>query len=301
MARIFRKQIRWKSLIAGGLAVLLLFGAVFGAVKLFGKETRTISPSKWTVGDLDENGAFVSSDTTLVNEVAFACDGLRVEPDFKAENLTYKIFYYDVNDRLLLATDELDSVYEEDHPNAHACRIVIYPDLSEDKNAKISFWEERSYAKQLKVTVNKDQDVYSKVTELVTEGATCSDGTLDADDITAPKTSTTMKVTDLISISGKYDAYRVYIRYTDLPSDSALVAFANCETDDKDPSGHEYNEAICLNNKEQTVPGIAHTFTTDGVEVGVWYSVILEAPAKADTLRVAFDAQAEVRVYGLEK
>ena len=154
MKNIFRKK-NIKSLISAVLVVVLTVTALGGTISLLGKETKTISPSAFVKGDLDTSGKYKKSETSIYTEDMFECQGLTVEVDFEAD-LKYIVYYYRSNGDYLGTSGNLYSEYEkgEDFVNAKYARIVIYPTLEDDK---INFWEVRGYAKQLTITVNKNQ------------------------------------------------------------------------------------------------------------------------------------------------
>ena len=156
-----------KSIISGILLVVIIAGVLALAGSLLGKETKTISSTEFSVGGINAQGNYVESKTSIYTKDMFECQGLSIEPDFEATG-TYQVFYYDSNKNFFGATDELnaeDGVYNigETFVFAKYARIVITPDvpLDEDgnveENFKIRFYEVVGYAKDYKITVNKNQ------------------------------------------------------------------------------------------------------------------------------------------------
>ena len=159
------KKIQWKKVLSAALAVLLLVGAVAGIATLAGKKTKTISSFAFDRGTINANGEFEKSDTSIYTEDMFECQGLTIEPDFKASG-TYQVFYYAVDKTFIGATDVInanDGIYNKGDTFEFAkyARILITPDASaytdEGEEFKIRFYEVTGYASDYTVTVNKKQ------------------------------------------------------------------------------------------------------------------------------------------------
>lgn len=286
MAR--KMRFSWKKVISVVVAVVLLGGAIFGLTALFGKQTQTIGATAFKVGNLNETtGEYEADETAIYTRDAFSCQGLRIEPDFEAEG-TFDVYYYDSNEKLLHADTGLTGVYESDYPQADCARVVYHPEVPEDVKAsdfRIRFYEVAGYANELKITVDKKQTEYKTSTDLYVEG---SKGTFDASDISAVVSSDSLTVSELITVSDAYDAYQIYVKADEFSSDDIIVAFGNAE-----------NKAIYVNERGKTVEGIAHTFQGDEMLAGSWYTVIIEVPAQATSLRVSGPTGAEFRIYGV--
>ena len=139
----FKLKEKTKSIIKT-VAVVLGIAMILGLVVGFlGNDRKTISSTEFKRGDLDANGQFVESDVAIYTKDAFSCDGLRIEPAFES-NLTYDVYYYDVNGTLLASKTNLEGLFEEDFPMADRARVVIHPEKPADVKASdwtIRFWE----------------------------------------------------------------------------------------------------------------------------------------------------------------
>ena len=155
--RITRK---WKNILSIGLAVLVLFGAV-GVVASFATNDSKPAGAVFKVGGLDpETGKYVKTDKTIYTEEAIDAYGLRIEPDFES-TVTYDIYYYDNEDKLLAVVEGQTEIYDEDFEVAEKCRIVVHPEIPEDtkeKDFKVHFWDIAKYASMLKITVSKESN-----------------------------------------------------------------------------------------------------------------------------------------------
>ena len=166
----FKRKINWKNIISAVLVGVLLIGAIAGLGVLLAKDTKTISPTAFSVGGINEQGNYVESETSIYTKDMFECQGLSIEPDFEATGI-YKVFYYDSNKKFMKATDAMsasDGAYNmgESVFGASFARVMITPDvpLDEDGNAvedyKIRFYEVVGIANDYKITVDKKQDSY---------------------------------------------------------------------------------------------------------------------------------------------
>ena len=143
--------------------ILLVIGAViFGCVKIFGNETKTISVTEFSVGGLDEFGEFERNDRALITKEMFECRGLTVEPDIESTS-TYKIFFYNMDKEFLESTSATSRVYSGEVPvAARYARVMIIPAIPEGEDAerwKIGFFEKFGIANDIEITVDKKQYV----------------------------------------------------------------------------------------------------------------------------------------------
>lgn len=158
----FKSKSLWKKIGLGVLAGVVLIGAVFGVTALFRKaeeETqKEISPS-YAIGGLTETGAYLETKESIYTKDAFGCIGLNTSLDFDS-NVSYRIFFYNEKGSFLESTSKLTENYGIDTPvGATQCRIVITP----NEDSKISWYEKSSYAKQLKIVVDKEQKYVAKL------------------------------------------------------------------------------------------------------------------------------------------
>lgn len=174
MAR-YRKRTNWRSIITGGLAILLVAGAVFGLVKLTSNDTRTIGGTAFSVGSIDlVTGKGVSEDkTSIYTKDKISCQGLSIVPEFDCIS-QYRVFFYNEDDQFLEATDKRsDSFTSAEIPAcAQYARVVIYPStLDEDgkqiKDFKVKLWEVLDIANDVKITVAKDQKSWNVIANAV--------------------------------------------------------------------------------------------------------------------------------------
>ena len=162
------KKINWRGILSAILVGVLLVGSVAGLGAVFGKDTKNISSTAFSVGAIDENGNYVKSDVSIYTKDLFECQGLSIEPDFEATG-TYRVFYYSEDKNFIGSTDALnaaDGVYNKGAEYAFAtyARVMITPEVpvdedgNEEEEFKIRFYEAVSYASDYTISVNKKQD-----------------------------------------------------------------------------------------------------------------------------------------------
>lgn len=244
----YKTKKRWKGIVAAVLVIVVLIAACAGLAAISKNDTKKIRASAFSRGDLDENGIYVESDQSIYTKEAFGCIGLRVEPDFESK-VTYDVYYYDYDERLIEVRKGFSGVYDEDYPLAQYARIVIHPDIPADvseKDFKINFWEESKYAKKLTITVDKEQEyLYEGCVNLYDDKKATYNATLKnwsngkfelltEDDISEGVPSASImgfKVSSRIDIGNyDYEYYDVFVRCLENDSKSAVTVV--CSSDD---------------------------------------------------------------------
>ena len=282
----FKKNSKFKKI----LCVVLVIGAVvvIGALvsSLARNDDKTVRSSEFSVGALDENGKYVEDKQSIYTKDAFECVGLRIEPDFEAD-LTYDVYYYDANEKLLEAKVGLTEVYDEDFPLAKLCRVVIHPAIPEGETAKdfkISWNEVKSFAKQVKITVDKNQDNrYSDSVNLYAAENAQLGKTFNAEASTVALTDdASFKVSENITVSGDYEYYDVYVKKTASAASHAAVVIAASEGDTI------LERELC---------------SLSDVNNGEWRKITIKVPELegAAYLLIRIPSDAECYVYGYNK
>ena len=145
---------------------IFVFVAIISVISsITTKETKEISSLSFSVSGVDDNGKLIKSDKTLANEELFECQGLMIEPDFES-NVKYEVYYYREDKSFIGKTNVLTSEYEKrmTFDNAKYARILIIPEL--ESGETIKFYEPIKYAKDLKITVYKNQEFEAPLVNL---------------------------------------------------------------------------------------------------------------------------------------
>ena len=141
-------------LLAGALGI----GAIFGIAKLgevLDTPTKTIHPIYSVGGISSTTGKGDSSiKSSVYTKDAFECQGLKITPNFDS-NVSYEVFFYNSYEQFLYSSGSKTDFYESDNKLAKYARIVVTP----NNDDKVSWFETAKYGAQLKVEVNKEQNV----------------------------------------------------------------------------------------------------------------------------------------------
>lgn len=283
----YKAKKRWKGIIAAVLVIGASIAACAGLAVISKNDTQKIRASAFSRGDLDDKGIYVESDKSIYTKEAFGCIGLRVEPDFESK-VTYDVYYYDYDERLIEARKGFSGVYDEDYPLAQYARIVIHPEIPADvseKDFKINFWEESKYAKQLTITVDKKQNyLYENSVNLYIEENVQTDTTFNtssSDTTVELKEGIGVKTTEKINVTGEYEYYDIYVRRT-VQSDIFLVGVVS-DMDNKILVKEAYDLA--------------------GLKAGEWCRITLEVPEyEGDMYLISrMPSDAECYIFGYNK
>lgn len=149
------KRKRSKNIISIIVALILMIGATIGIVNIANNTSKTISPSVFSIGSINDKGEFSKSKTTLYSKDFIECQGLKITRDFESI-VTYKVHYYDILKNYLGSSGVQSGDYaiEDTYANAKYCRIVIY----KGNNENIKFYEPYSIASELTIKVDKSQN-----------------------------------------------------------------------------------------------------------------------------------------------
>ena len=262
------------SIVAVVLVIALAAAIVAGVTSSVRAETKTLSPTIFSVGGLDENGVHVETDNSIYTKDAFRCSGLRIEPDFESHS-TYDVYYYDYDLEFVEAKMGLSKVYDEDYPPlASYVRIVIHPKNSDDKDFKINFWDILGYADDITITVDKDQDFKYDMNNLYIDDNSETGKSFNYGEDNETLTifdSTVQKVSERIPVY--YENYDVYIRWTAVFNDYSAAVVVT-----------ENDKVIARVNRnmlgEKAGEWVKLELTLDSVEHG--YELMVKLPVDAE-------------------
>lgn len=144
-------------LIVGLLLLGVVGGGIVGILKLSGSgklDKKNISKFSYSVGGLDSNGKYQSTNASVYTKDAFECQGLDCSLEFD-NNVSYQVYFYDQNNDFVHTTGKLTGAFVKDSVPFFAkyARIVITPN-DDDVVTKTEIFK---YASQLKVSVNREQ------------------------------------------------------------------------------------------------------------------------------------------------
>lgn len=281
----FKKNGKFKKIVSVVLVIAAVAGLAMGITAISRNDSKNVKASTFSVGSLDENGKYVDNNQAIYTKTAFECRGLRIEPDFEAK-LTYDVYYYDANEKLLEAKTGLTEVYDEDLPLAKLCRVVIHPEIPEGETAKsfkITYFDVHKYAKQLKITVDKNQDnLYGNSVNLyVAENAQLGKSFNSEDAALTLTDNAAYKTSGNITVNGDYEYYDVFVKKS-AESDSVAAVIASSE--------------------DNTIVARASASLND-VNDGEWFKITVKTPELDGEafLVISLPAASDCYVFGYNK
>ena len=169
---IFRGR-KWLRNLVTILLCLVVVGGVVGGVVALTRNTdkieealtyKSIGWTKYSIGGLATNGAYMSTDHSIYTEKAFECQGLNVTPVFDSD-VSYQIYFYDQNNEFVHTTGRLTGTFVQDSVPFFAkyARIVVTP----NNDNKVTIFEKAKYAKQIEVKVYREQGFVNYTDNLV--------------------------------------------------------------------------------------------------------------------------------------
>ncbi len=170
MAKVKTKKLL-KRILTVILAVGLALGSAIGITTLVSKiaedPLKTVRPI-FKVGNISDKGEHIEGSKGAIFSELFECQGLTITPKFES-HVSYKVFYYDADEKFLHKTESLSTSYKGAFPIAKYACIEITP----SNDSKVSWYEVYKYRKCLKIEVNKEQDLlYSdNLFELASKGS----------------------------------------------------------------------------------------------------------------------------------
>ena len=173
MAKLKGKKL-WQTIGSVALALVTFAGLAFGISALVKKadEEMEVIKLEYEVGGLNSTGEHEITEGSIYTKEAFKCQGLTVKPEFDS-SVKYQIFFYDELGEFVSATEVMQNAYNSAIPElAVEARIEITPDWSllgvTDSDEQIVKWYQvNKYAKQIEVSVLKEQEISYEVGEFV--------------------------------------------------------------------------------------------------------------------------------------
>lgn len=140
-------------------AVVLSVLALAGVIVAMHKDNTTAktNATMFTTGAITETGKIVESKQSAYLKDMQTTDGLKIELDEETATITYKVVFYDEEDKFISMTESLDAdfVAENIPENATQFRVVITPLAVDGEAVELSIFNMAKYVNQLEVEFNK--------------------------------------------------------------------------------------------------------------------------------------------------
>ena len=277
------RKLKLKKLISAILVIAAVAALGGGVIALAKRDTKTIYSNAFSVGALDDNGEYTPNERAIYTKERFECIGLRVEPDFESQ-VTYDVYYYDYDDRLVHTVKGLSEVYDEDFPLAQYARIVIHPEIPEGvskSDFKVKWYEVGKYADDVKITVDREQKyLYGNCVNLYNDANSLEGMAFSSDIGSVFKMQETVgaKCSERIALSDNYSYVDVFVRSVD-EHYSSITSYT-----------------VVITNEDDVVVAKAGV-SSDQYTPGEWIKVTIEIPSEYEDLSLYTRMRKDVECY----
>ena len=204
----------------------VLGGGVAGLIKLTDDDafdTKNISFLSFSVGGLDGTGAYMDTNTSIYTKDAFECQGLNITLDFD-NMIEYKVYFYDQNNDFVHTTGTRTNAFVDTEVPFFAkfARIVVMP--TEDD--VVSTLEVNKYAKQINVSVNREQGFKNYTENLIKDPITKNSSISFTDGTVTTTEGETKSVTDYINVSDYKEAL-IFKTKGEMTETNCIYVYAN--------------------------------------------------------------------------
>lgn len=141
------------SIVAVVLAAVTCVGVIFGITHQKA-DTVEVTNSMYEIGTISETGKILESGKSVYLEDMVTVDGMAIELDEETATITYKVVFYDADNKFLSMTDDLDADYDNANvpENAEYFRVVITPFEVDGESVDVNIFNMSKYTKQLEVS-----------------------------------------------------------------------------------------------------------------------------------------------------
>ena len=120
--------------------------------------TEKVTTSMYERGTITETGKIVESNESLILEDMKTVSSLKIELDEETASITYKVAFYDEDEKFISLTDSMAEDFEIVNipENAKYFRVVITPNQVDGETVKLNVFNIDKYAKQLTVSYDRE-------------------------------------------------------------------------------------------------------------------------------------------------
>ena len=157
MASIKKKNVTiWISIISILLSIVTAVG-IFVGLNADKQTTIDVKKSDYEIGMIADTGRIVDSKQSAYTEDLMTVDGLVIEIDEETATVTYKVAFYDAEEKFISMTGDLSADYDSTQvpENAEFFRVMITPYAVDGEPVKLNIFNVSKYTKQLSVSYAK--------------------------------------------------------------------------------------------------------------------------------------------------
>ena len=154
-----KEKFKWIVMILSFVMSAVMFCTfIFGIVNNSSTSTTaTLSASDYAIGTIDEeSGKILESKKSAYTKQMYDIADVKITLDEETATVTYKVAYYDEDEKFISVSEELSEDYILTAPeNAKYFRLVVTPYMVDGEDVSISIFNKSKYVKQLEVIYKK--------------------------------------------------------------------------------------------------------------------------------------------------
>ena len=137
------------------MSAVALVSSLFGLSK--NETTENVTNSMYAVGTINETGKIVESKKSAYMKNAQTTEDLTIDIDEETATITYKVVYYDEDEKFLSITESLSEDLDSTTipENAEYFRVVVTPNQVDEEDVTLNAFNKSKYTSQLDITFKK--------------------------------------------------------------------------------------------------------------------------------------------------
>ena len=137
------------------MSAVALVSSLFGLAK--NETTENVTNSMYAVGTINETGKIVESKKSAYMKNAQTTEDLTIDIDEETATITYKVVYYDEDEKFLSMTESLAEDLDTSTipETAKYFRVVVTPDQVDEEDVTLNMFNKAKYTSQLEITFAK--------------------------------------------------------------------------------------------------------------------------------------------------
>lgn len=145
----------WLTIGAVVLSVVALVSAIIGLTKNI--TTTKLGSTDYAIGSVDSTGKVIDSKKSVYSKDLNTTDNLTIDIDEDTATITYKVAYYDENEKFVSMTEAMSKDLDTTSipSTAEYFRIIITPNQVDGEDVTLNIFNMSKYTSQIEVTFDK--------------------------------------------------------------------------------------------------------------------------------------------------
>lgn len=145
----------WLTIGAVVLSVVALVSAIIGLTKNI--TTTKLGSTDYAIGSVDSTGKVIDSKKSVYSKDLNTTDNLTIDIDEDTATITYKVAYYDENEKFVSMTEAMSKDLDTTSipSTAEYFRVIITPNQVDGEDVTLNIFNMSKYTSQIEVTFDK--------------------------------------------------------------------------------------------------------------------------------------------------